>query len=241
MNDIAAQWRTRSPDSAPLRGLWLSCLTPFALELADLAGVDWLGVDLQHGDLEVADLPDLLRATDLPVLARTASGDFTHLGRVLDTGVPGVIVPMVESREQAEEIVAACQPPPRGRRSFGLSRSSGMPPGPPPLLLLMIETATGLGEVDSIVATPGIDGLFVGPYDLSLSIDSGGVESEATISATTRVVDAARARGLLSGVFVGRPDLAARYPAVDFLGLATDLGCLSVGIAAAFGSRGCAD
>lgn len=235
MNSIAAQWRTRSPDIAPLRGLWLSCLTPFALELADLAGVDWLGVDLQHGALEVADLPGLLRATDRPVLARTASGDFTHLGRVLDTGVSGVIVPMVESAQQAEAIVAACQPPPRGRRSFGLSRSSGMPPGPPPLLLLMIETATGLRELDSIAATPGIDGLFVGPYDLSMSIDSGGVESTETIAVTSRVVDAARGRGLLSGVFVGRPDLAHRYPVVDFLGLASDVGCLSAGIAAAFG------
>ena len=60
MSSVAGQWRSRAAGSPPLQGLWLSFLTPFALELADVAGVDWLGVDLQHGDLEVRDLAGLL-------------------------------------------------------------------------------------------------------------------------------------------------------------------------------------
>lgn len=234
MSSVAGQWRSRPRGSMPLRGLWLSCLTPFALELAELTGVDWLGVDLQHGDLDVRDLPGLLRATAVPVLARVGSHDFAHLGRVLDLGVDGLIVPMVESGEQAAALVEACHAPPRGRRSFGLSRSSGMPPGGPPVLLAMIETAAGLREVESIAATPGVDGLFVGPYDLALSVGAPALDSAENLAATTRIVDTATAHGLLSGVFVGRPELLGRFPAVDFLGVASDVGCLSAGIRAAF-------
>ena len=233
MSSVAEQWRSRAAGSPPLQGLWLSFLTPFALELADVAGVDWLGVDLQHGDLEVRDLAGLLRATDLPVLARVGCHDPAHLGRVLDVGVDGLIVPMIDSGAQAAAVVAACQAPPRGARSFGLSRSSGMPPADP-LLLMMIETAAGLRERGAIAAADGVDGLFVGPYDLSLSTGAAGVDSEQTIENTRLVVDTAAAAGLRSGVFVGRPELLARYPQVDFLGVASDVGCLSAGIAAAF-------
>jgi 2-keto-3-deoxy-L-rhamnonate aldolase RhmA len=108
-----------------------------------------------------------------------------------------------------------------------------MPPADP-LLLMMIETATGLRERAAIASTDGVDGLFVGPYDLSLSTGAAGVDSEQTIENTRLVVDTAAAAGLRSGVFVGRPELLAHYPQVDFLGVASDVGCLSAGIAAAF-------
>lgn len=217
-------------------GLWLTVIGPAALEalpLADL-GVGWVGVDLQHGQYEVTDLLALLRVTDLPVLARTASVDFSHLGRVLDTGVTGVIVPSVDSSEDAAALVRAVRLPPAGRRSTGMSRSAIVGAPEHPLLLPMVETRGALGEAAEIAATPGVDGLFVGPYDLSLALGRPGPTDEEVVAAIATVASVARERGVLAGAFSGSRDLDPLLPALDLVAVDTDITALRAGAGGLF-------
>lgn len=216
------------------RGLWLTVLGPDALEALPLTGVGWLGVDLQHGALEVRDLAALLRVSPVPVLARAASQDAGHLGRVLDTGVTGVIVPGVGSGEEAAALVCAVRPPPEGRRSTGLTRSA-MVGGPERALLLpMVETADGLRAVEDIAGCPGVDGVFVGPYDLSLSLGRPSVVDDEIVAAIHRVAAVARGAGVLTGAFSGNRDLDGLLPELDLLAVDTDVTALRQGAAGLF-------
>lgn len=218
-------------------GLWLTVIGPAALEalpLADL-GVRWLGVDLQHGQYDVSDLLDLLRVTDLPVLARTASGDFAHLGRVLDTGVAGVIVPSVDSADDAAALVRAVRLPPQGRRSTGMSRSALVGAPEHPLLLPMVETRGALEGAAAIAATPGVDGLFVGPYDLSLALGRPGPADEQVVAAVGTVASLAREHGVLAGAFSGSRELDRLLPPLDLVAVDTDVTALRAGVAGLFG------
>jgi 2-keto-3-deoxy-L-rhamnonate aldolase RhmA len=220
------------------RGLWVSFLGPFGLEVVAAGSVaeriDWLGVDLQHGDIEPGDVAPLVRAARIPVLVRLASHDGAHLARMLDTGAAGVIVPGVESAGQASQLVAAASLPPRGRRSTGLCRAALAPTAERPLLLAMVETAAGLDAAEEIAAVDGVDGIFVGPYDLSLSLGEPSVSTERMVAAISRVAEAARRRKRMFGVFSGDRELTPLLPEVDLLGVATDAAALQAGLAALF-------
>ncbi|WP_347351019.1 aldolase/citrate lyase family protein [Intrasporangium sp.] len=227
--------------SRPLRGLWVTFLTPHGLEVAITsagAALDWIAVDLQHGVLDERDLPDLLRASVRPVLARVASHDAAHVGRVLDTGVLGIIVPGVESASQAAEVVSAAYPPPRGRRSSGTSRAALLGREADPLVVAMVETAAGLDRVAEIAATPGIDGILVGPYDLSLSIGAVSVTATETVEAVSIALSAAREKGCLTGLFAGSAELAGRFHDVDLLAVDSDAAILRRGMLEVFSLEG---
>lgn len=221
-----------------LAGLWLTFLSADGLELVSLDAVDWIAVDLQHGSLGVHDLAPLARATSLPVVARAASHDPAHIGAILDSGVDGVIVPTVESGEQARELVAAAYPPPRGRRSLGLSRSARIAHQDPPLLLPMVETAAGLAAREEIVAVEGVDGIFVGPYDLTLSLGAPEVRDPQVITAIDEVRATVERAGKITGCFSGSPTLTPLLPPLQLVAVETDLGCLEAGLAQRFGGRG---
>lgn len=230
----------RAGASATLRGLWVTFLTPFGLEVVSGSGADWIGVDLQHGDLDLAQLAPLLRAADVPVLARLGSHDPAALGRAIDAGVDGVIVPTVESAEQAERLVAAAHLPPRGRRSGGLARAGLVGATERPLLLPMVETRRGLESADEIAAIPGVDGIFVGPYDLALSLGEP-VRSEKVLDAIREALAAGRRHGLATGAFTGDPELSAdldeRGVVLDLHAVDTDAAALRAGLAALLEAR----
>ena len=124
MTSFAAELRAGGPAWTCRRGLWLTFLSPFGLELAAACGAEWIAIDVQHGDLDLTDVAPLARVSPVPVLVRLASHDEAQLARVLDAGVDGVIVPAVESAAQAGQLVQAACFPPRGRRSKGLARAS---------------------------------------------------------------------------------------------------------------------
>ena len=113
MSGFAGQMRAGIAAGTCRRGLWLTFLSPFGLELAGGCGAEWIGIDIQHGDLDIGDVAPLARVSPVPVLVRLASHDEAQLARVLDAGVDGVIVPAVESAEQAAELVQAAYFPPR--------------------------------------------------------------------------------------------------------------------------------
>jgi HpcH/HpaI aldolase/citrate lyase family len=154
---------------------------------------------------------------------------------VLDTGVDGVIVPAVESAGQARQLVQAACFPPGGRRSKGLARVSLLGRRDQPLLLPMVETRAGFDALDDILGVDGVDGTFIGPYDLSLSLGCTSTLDDAVVSAITSVIDRTRGRGRITGIFTGNRELTALLPAVDLLGVDTDAAALRAGLKGLFG------
>ncbi|HWA60289.1 MAG TPA: aldolase/citrate lyase family protein [Caulobacteraceae bacterium] len=194
-------------------GAW--CMIPGALtaEALGRAGFDWVLVDMQHGCMAYETALDMIRAIDLTGAApivRVPWNDPGIIGRVLDAGALGVVIPMIQTAADARAAVDACLYPPAGRRSFGPVRV-GLRDGPGyfatandrVLVIPMIETAEALGEVEAIAATPGVDALFVGPFDLSIALglppgDNDG--QPAFDAAIARVSSAARAAGVATAV-----------------------------------------
>jgi len=151
-------------------GLWASIPSALTAEAAALAGPDYVVCDQQHGALDPATLMAMLTAiagVGVPPLVRVARNDPFAIGQALDLGAGGVIVPMVESGEEAARAVSASRYAPEGTRSFGALRAGA---GDRPLCLVMIETRRGLENAAEIAATPGLDGIYVGPSDLALSL-----------------------------------------------------------------------
>jgi 2-keto-3-deoxy-L-rhamnonate aldolase RhmA len=235
MNGFAGEMRAGIPAGAGRRGLWVTFLSPFGLELAGGCGADWIGIDIQHGDLGIDDVAPLARVSPVPVLVRLASHDEAQLARVLDAGVDGVIVPAVESAGQAAELVQAAYFPPRGRRSKGLARVSLLGRRDQPLLLPMVETRAGLDHLDDILGVDGVDGTFIGPYDLSLSLGQTSPLDATVVSAITSVIDRTRERGRISGIFTGNRELTGLLPPVGLLGVDTDAAALRAGLKRLFG------
>jgi 4-hydroxy-2-oxoheptanedioate aldolase len=250
--DLAATLRAAAADRNPSgrRGLWVSFLSAYGLEAAlgaerreghasgsGAAAIAWVGLDLQHGDLGLDDVVPLLRVAEragVAVLPRLASHAGDAIGKVVDAGVQGVIVPGVESADDAHALVRAIRLPPAGGRSTGAARTSlGVTDSPEPLLLPMVETAGGLAAAAEIAAVPGVDGIFIGPYDLSMSLGCEPGE-EPVLAAIATVVATVRAAGKIAGMFTGRPDLLALAHDLDLIGVDTDVTAIRRGIADLF-------
>ena len=226
------------------RGLWVGFLSAYGLEAAlgeptaRAGAIEWVGLDLQHGDLDLADVPLLLRVAeraDVAVFTRMSSHAAEAIGKVVDAGVQGVIVPGVESAAEAAALVRAIRLPPTGARSTGAARTSlGVTRPTEPLLLPMVETAAGLEAAEAIASVDGVDGVFLGPYDLSMSLGCRPGDPES-MTAIHSVVEAVRAAGKIVGLFAGRPDLLALGLTLDLVAVDTDATALRRGIADLFG------
>jgi 4-hydroxy-2-oxoheptanedioate aldolase len=193
------------------------------------AGFDAVVVDLQHGHATLDDLPHLLAAIEgspaVPFV-RAAWNHPAELMRALDLGARGVICPMVGSRAEAEAFVAACRYPPAGTRSygpihaaFGRGRDQTAAAEGAILLFAMIETDDGQTHLDEIAATPGLDGLFVGPADLSLGmgLDTfADFTDPALLEALDSGIAAADTHGLTPGIHAPSPSNAAAMAARGF-------------------------
>lgn len=246
-SDLRAAATHRTPSVR--RGLWLSFLSAYGLEavLGDRlsgatggggsAAIDWLGLDLQHGDLGLDDVIPLLRVAErvgVPVFPRLASHAGEAIGKVVDAGAQGVIVPGVESAAEAAALVRAIRLPPLGARSTGSARTAlGVTGTGEPLLLPMVETAAGLAAAADIAAVDGVDGVFIGPYDLSMSLGCRPGEPEV-MAAIASVIEIARSAGKIVGMFAGRPDLLEVGPKLDLLAVDTDASAIRRGIADLF-------
>ena len=187
----------------PAIGLWASIPSALTAEAAALAGADYVVADQQHGALDPVTLMAMLQAIaggGSVGLVRVARNEPFPIGQALDLGAAGVIVPMVESGEEAARAVAACRDAPEGVRSFGALRAGA---GDRPLCLVMIETRAGLEAAEEIAATPGLDGVYVGPSDLALSLGlqpSIRIEHAPVVEALETVRAACAAAGIVAGV-----------------------------------------
>lgn len=171
--------RTARADARVLRGAW--CASPSAViaEAVASAGFDYVCVDLQHGAVDFADAVHMFQAISaqgsIPI-ARVPANDPATIGRVIDAGALGVVVPLVETGADAERAIAATRYPPRGNRSYGPVRASTVVGSRDPrdleqiFVAVMVETTLGLERVEEIAATPDLDAIYVGPADLALAL-----------------------------------------------------------------------
>lgn len=144
---------------------------PGAISVRSLAGagLDYVVIDLQHGGATERDLPEMTNAIRLAGATPLSRVRYAHpadIGRALDLGCDGVIVPNVDSAEQARAVAGACRYPPAGYRSAGGVLAS---PGES-LCIVMVESRQAVAEIDATLALPGVDAIYVGPRDLSLSL-----------------------------------------------------------------------
>jgi 4-hydroxy-2-oxoheptanedioate aldolase len=198
-------------DDRPAFGLWGSIPSPLTAELAAVAGFDYVCVDLQHGGADEERMVAMfaaLEARGAVPLARVAYNEPWMVNRVLDLGAAGVIVPLVGSAEQARRAVSGCRFPPRGQRSYGPLRAAFTVGSADPerlaagaLCFVMVETRHGLDNVEEIAATAGVDGIYIGPADLSLGLGrEPGHGGELLENAITRIREACAAAGIVAGM-----------------------------------------
>ena len=206
-------------------GLWVGLADAYVTELLASTGFDWLAIDAEHSPNDLRSVLQQLQAI-APYAAhgvvRTASADATLLKQYLDIGVQTLLVPMVESGDQGERIVAATRYPPEGIRGVGsaLARASRWSQVDHYLqqcaqqlcVLLQVESVAGLENLAAIAATEGVDGVFFGPADLAASMGLIGRTSDSAVQqAITDGIATVRRAGKAAGVLTTDRALAHQY------------------------------
>ena len=208
----------------PVVNGWLSAPSSVTAEVMAQQGFDSLTIDLQHGLTDYSSALPMLQAissTDVTPLARVNWNEPGQIMKILDAGSYGVICPMVSNKKEAENFVQACTYPPIGYRSFGPIR--GLLYGGSDyakhadeeiLKLAMIETKEALEKLDEILDTPNLDGIYIGPADLSLAVgeEPGFDKSENTkaYKAILKILESAKKRNLLAGIHNGTAEYAKK-------------------------------
>ncbi len=223
-------------------GTWLNLLSPAAAEMAAAAGFDWCLIDGEHGPYDVSGILSQLRALaafDTSPVVRVPIGEAWVIKQVLDLGVWNLLVPMVDTPEQAAEMVAATRYAPEGVRGMGaaVARASGFGLDTDYLkeangkicLLVQAETRLALENLDAIATTEGVDGVFIGPADLSADMGYPGNPAAPEVRAAIKdAVGRIRAAGKAAGIIhYDAADFSYyRDIGVNFLGVSSDASLL---------------
>ncbi len=220
-NRLKTIWK----DGGAVLNGWLSIGNSFSAEIMAAQGYDALTVDIQHGALDYsAALPMLqaMRASGVVPMARVPWREPGIVMKALDAGALGIICPMVNNGREAAEFVSFLRYPPAGTRSWGPTRATfahdgyGTDMNDEIVGFAMIETAEAMKNLDEIVATPGLDGVYIGPSDLTIGTQAGRLppgfdrEEPEMVALIRRILDAARGRGLHAALHCGSPEYAAR-------------------------------
>jgi 4-hydroxy-2-oxoheptanedioate aldolase len=197
-------------------GCWLSMADAGAAEMIGTTGFDWVLIDGEHSPNDIRSIRDqliALQASNAHTMVRVPMGETWLIKQVLDVGAQTVMVPMVESAEQARELVRACTYPPGGKRGVGATAARATQFGAISdyiatadaqiCLLVQVESRAGIAALDEILTVEGVDGVFIGPSDLSTDMGfSGNVDApevQDTIrDALGRIAAAGKAPGIMS-------------------------------------------
>ncbi len=231
--------RTRLKSGKPVIATFSLIPAVEAVELVGIAGFDGVILDIEHGAHGSEALGSLIlaaRAWDTYPIVRVRSSDPTGIAAALDAGAAGIIVPQISSVDEAHKAVRAARFAPDGNRGanafvraasyagrsewFGEANAEAA-------VMLMIEGAEAVAQMDEIIATPSLDGIFIGPMDLSHALGVPGEMSHPkVIEAIERVIAACAARGVTSGIFAGTPEVAKRWigKGVMLVGVGVDTG-----------------
>jgi 2-dehydro-3-deoxyglucarate aldolase len=191
-------------------GTLVGISSPPLTEMLSTLGFDFLFLDLEHGAIDDSGLAVHIMASRVPSMVRLADSSELSVKRAADAGAHSIVVPHVRTGLMAANVVSWATYPPAGTRSVGLSRNTllgyrlaeAMRDVSTPAVIAQIEDVDGLANIDEICSTPGLAGVFIGPFDLSASLgDPGNLDSAALAEAITAVIDAAHGRELTVGVF----------------------------------------
>ncbi|MDW3206441.1 MAG: HpcH/HpaI aldolase/citrate lyase family protein [Alphaproteobacteria bacterium] len=211
-------------EGRPQLGIWSSFCSPVVSEMLANAGFDWTLIDAEHAPLEIADLLPLLQASAagpaMPAV-RPPWNDKVLIKRVLDIGAQTILLPFVENPEEAAAAVRACRYPPDGIRGVaGATRASGYGKIKDYLhraqdeicILVQVETGAALAQLSEIASTDGVDGVFIGPSDLSASLGHLGNPGHPDVqTAIKQAAQTIRAAGKAPGILAVSADDAQRY------------------------------
>jgi len=199
-------------------GSWMQIPDSSIAEIMGSSGYDWIAIDMEHGSISHHQLPNLFRAIELGgglPLVRVANGSSENCKQALDAGAGGVIVPKINSACELAEIRKICCWPPNGQRGVGYSRAnlfgknfeSYKDEAQSPILVAMIEDVGAIENLDEILQVPGLDAIFIGPYDLSASMGiPGKFESEEFLGMTTQIKNKCDQYSVPSGYHVVEPN-----------------------------------
>ena len=199
-------------------GSWIQINNATSAEVLSRAGYEWIGVDIEHTDIDITSLTGLLRGMygrgAVPV-ARVATNEVMAIRRALDMGVQGVLVPLVNTPEDAQRAVAAAKYPPQGVRGFAFCRANNWgvdfqeyadSANDEIAVVVMIESRQGVENIDAILAVDGVDGVFIGPYDMSGSYGiPGQTQDPIVLDACRQVVQACERAQKSAGLHIVLP------------------------------------
>lgn len=203
----------------PTTGAWIQIGHPVCAEILARAGFDWACVDLEHGIIDLETAASLFRAVELygsvPV-ARLPKNDPVWIHRMLDAGAQGLIIPMVNSEQEAEAAVREAKYPPRGARGYGYSRANAfgeafskatLEANEEIAMIMQIEHRDAIANLDGIIGVPDVDGLFIGPMDLSGSFGKpGDLDCPEMRESLRRYLSACERSKKSAGLHIVRPD-----------------------------------
>ena len=230
-------FRTRLRAGEPLVGSIVTMPLASVAEIVADAGFDWLWIDMEHGPLDLIAVEGMLRAKGSAAgIVRAPDNDPVWIKRILDTGADGVLLPHVDNAAEARAAVEAAYYPPRGKRSFGVSRAHGYGPRMNDYLgssvdettvMIQIESAEAVANIDAILGTDGVDAAVIGPFDLSGSMGHlGDITHPEVAAAIDTVFQAGRTNGVPVGIFCGSAELAQSYLARGFSPIAVGVDCM---------------
>jgi len=230
---------------APVHGVSLTITDPFVTEVVGGAGFDFVLIDTEHGPIALDQLQLMLialRSSPSTVLVRVPANDRTLIEQVLDLGAEGIVVPEIAGPEDAAAAVAAATYPPLGTRGFGPRRAARLEGGRAAYLqradaeiavIAMIESADAVAKLDDILATPGLDGILVGPADLAVSLghlhDLGHAEVQEAIEQVFRTCER---RGFPFGIYAAAEAAARKWAerGARLVTIGSDIGFVDTGI-----------
>ena len=246
---MSTTFRSRIHSGETLFGAWASLGSPGSAELLGRSGLDWVVVDMEHGNTTESELLAHLTAIEVSgsaALVRPQSGERLRIGRALDMGAAGVVIPRLDTAEQVREAVTFLRYPPTGQRGvalltrgarLGTVNHAGVASLNDDIAgIVQIESPSALDAAEEFAATDGVDVLFVGPADLSHSLGIPGQFANPVYQAALRkVVAACRAHGKAAGILLYdpasfRPHLELGY---TFVGIGADVSFVNEGVKAA--------
>lgn len=233
---MTVSFRNRLQKGDVLIGSLLQMPLPEIAETFVQAGYDWLFIDLEHSPMDARNALDILSAADskIPCVVRVPWNDEASIKKALDIGATGIIVPLVNNAEDARLAVGRCKYPPQGFRSVGITRAQRFDldfdaymkrANEDIAVIVQIEHIEAVRNIDAILDVPGIDGVFVGPFDMSGSMNLPGQINHAQVQQAIRtVIKACEKRDIARCIYAHTPEHARAYLEQGYrvIGLCTD-------------------
>ncbi len=233
---MSSNFKQKIRNNEVLLGTVVTIPSSTTAEIMSLVGFDWLWIDMEHAPLSLEKIQEIMQGIGnrSTCLVRVPCNDRVWITRVLDRGCDGIIVPQVNSAEEAKQVVDACKYTPEGNRSVTISRAQNYGinlqeyyknANENMIIVLQIENIEAVRNIESIINVPGFDAILIGPFDLSGSMGKTGMIDDPEVQeAISTVKEACFKKGIPIGIYVGdaQAAISAKKNGFTFLGVGID-------------------